>query len=67
MSERLTPEAFFGEKAAKDWRDIVNAAQRFASATGCLAGDDVFDWYKAKSEEYFEAQRMACKPYLEGM
>jgi len=60
-----TPEEFFGEKAARAWRTVINAAQIFASATDCLPGDDVFAWHLVKSEEYWKACEDARKKETE--
>lgn len=50
--EHVTPETVFGVSAGRCWRIAVEATHAFAQATGCPAGDNVFDWFGVKSDEY---------------
>lgn len=62
MSEKLTPEKFFGKEAAAEWRAVIDAAHRFAHRTDALPGEDVFAWHATKSREFHEAVEKAQKP-----
>lgn len=59
MSQIPTPEEFFGEEAAKYWRAEIGATHQFAFATRCPPGEDVNQWLRAKTREYFDVVKDA--------